>query len=204
MPCEHVPGLRFPQKNCFGLRFFKTTQLLVAPGTTALSVGGKIWGQNIDLHQNLNRVDLSSTSWRIRQCKNISPTPIQWLRISILVQKWHVLTSLTSQRVAIMGLWHPKPVRRQKSITNDPSDLMKSPQHRKDALTALWYQHPMIATCRKASICHFALKCWYECLGPDGQSWGVSISVCDSMLHIAIARKTQSSLQGLTAWISIK
>ena len=46
MPCEHVPGLRFPQKNCFGLRFFKTAQLLVAPGTTALSVGGKIRGQN--------------------------------------------------------------------------------------------------------------------------------------------------------------
>ena len=108
LPCEHVPGLRFPQKNCFGLRFFKTTQFLVAPGTTALSVDGKIRGQNIDLHQNLNRVDLSSTSWRIRQCKNISPTPIQWLRISILVPKWHMLTS---QRVAIMGCWYQSAVR---------------------------------------------------------------------------------------------
>ena len=101
--CEAIPGLRFPRKIRFWGLFCKTMQILAAPDTTMLSSDGKIWGQNIDLHQNLNRVDLSSTSWRIRQCKNMSPTPIQWLRISILVQKWHVLTS---QCVTIMGCWY--------------------------------------------------------------------------------------------------
>ena len=107
-PYEAIPGLRFPRKTHFFGLFCKTMQILVAPGTTAPSSDGKIRGQNIDLHQNLNRVDLSSTSLRIRQCKNISPTPIQWLRISILVPKWHMLTS---QRVAIMGCWYQSAVR---------------------------------------------------------------------------------------------
>ena len=121
LPYESIPGLRFPRKIRFLGPFCKTTHFLAAPDTTTPSGDGKIRGQNIDLHQNLNRVDLSSTSWRIRQCKNISPTPIQWLRISILVQKWHVPTSW---HVAIMGSWHPRPIHRQKSITNGPNDLI--------------------------------------------------------------------------------
>ena len=80
-PCEAIPALRFPRKIQFLDLFCKKTQILAAPDTTALSSDGKIRGQNVGLHQNLNRVDLSSTSWRIRQCKNISPTPIQWLGV---------------------------------------------------------------------------------------------------------------------------
>ena len=81
------------KKSFFASVFFKTAQMLAAPDTTAPSSDERIWGKNIDLHQKLNRLDLSSTSRRIRQCKNISPTPIQWPRMSTLVQTWHVLTS---------------------------------------------------------------------------------------------------------------
>ena len=100
-PCEAIPGLRFPRKIRFWAFFCcETLQYLVVPDTTTPSGDGKIWGQNIDLHQKLNRVDLSSASRRIRQCKNISPTPIQWPGFRVLVPKWHVLTWL---RAAIMG-----------------------------------------------------------------------------------------------------